>query len=625
MSKTKVVLIEAKSPDTHVFSRILIPRLGAILLGTLLDQNGYDVTVYIEDLYAISRADVLTADYVAISTITSTAVRAYELADEVQRAGIPVIMGGPHVSFRPDEALEHCDYVIRGEGEYALLELLDAIKHHNPVGHIKGISYKKNGKTIHNKLGGYECNLDLFPSPNYSLVAGWQEKRPVASIATSRGCPFGCKFCSVIQMFGRKIRFHSIDRVISEIKSLAPMCRHIFFCDDNFTMDKERTKTLLKRIIDEKLNIEWSAQVRTDAAKDEELLALMQRSGCYTVFVGFESINPQTLNLYHKKQTINDIKFSIEKFHHYGIHIHGMFVLGSDHDRVETIRHTRAFAKSSNIDTVQFLMLTPLPGTPMFEEIKKQGRIFNWDWSKYDAHHAVFEPKQMSTYELQIETLKAMKDFYSYKSMVKFLLKKDLFYVYLTHYGRKIAGRTLKEKQYYADYLKSTIRKKYFQVSKKYKSSFVLPKLRVIGLANFFIEENLKNFLPLFLERLRFKVLINDKAGFSIADKANVTRTQIKLLLDQYKQQVAKLAERVDCLLIPIVKEIAQSVEENRIKIDDTVSRVVNKTPGKFILMEVTNSGLYKLCMELGIVLNLNLKEVRRAYYHTVNHLHCPE
>jgi radical SAM superfamily enzyme YgiQ (UPF0313 family) len=617
MRKKKIVLIEVKSAGVHVFSRVRIPRLGAMLLGTILHQKGYEVKVYIEDIFGVSMPDVLTADYVAISTITPTAVRAYELADEVRRAGIPVVMGGPHVSFLPEEALEHCDYVIRGEGERSLPSLLEALEHGKPLCNIKGISYKQNGQIVNTELAEYECDLDAFPSPDYSLVVGWGDKQPVASIATSRGCPFACKFCSVIQMFGRKIRFHSIDRIISEIKHLAPRCEHLFFCDDNFTMQKERTKILLKRMIAEGLIVQWSTQVRVDAARDEELLGLMKRSGCYTVFIGFESVNPQTLDSYHKKQTIDDIRFSIERFHHYGIHIHGMFVLGSDHDRVETIHHTTAFAKSNSIDTVQFLMLTPLPGTPMFEEIKEQGRIINWDWSKYDAHHTVFEPKNMSAYELQIETLKAMKKFYSYRSILRYLLKKDTFYAYLTRYGKTVSAQALKEKQYYADYLKTTIQKKYFQVSQKYINTLSPARLKIIGLTNLFIGENLKKFLPLFLERLRFQVLMNEKAGFPFADKTTLTRTQMASMLEHCRQQITRLADKVDCIIVPFTKDITASIEEHRNKVDETINKIFSKTPKKCIAIELNNNELYKICIELGIALNVSLKQVRKAYYKT--------
>ena len=214
--------------------------------------------------------------------------------------------------------------------------------------------------------------LDSGPIPDLNVVHNWQ-KRTVIPIATSRGCPFGCKFCSVIQMFGRKYRFKSIDRVIEEIREVASRKAHIFFVDDNFAANKERTKELLKRIIAEDIHIEWSAQVRADVVRDAELIDLMGKTGCFTVFVGFESINPKTLSLYNKHQKVDDIVECIKTFKKASIGIHGMFVLGGDTDDIETIRSTQKFAKRLGIDSVQFLMLTPLPGTPVFDELMTTG------------------------------------------------------------------------------------------------------------------------------------------------------------------------------------------------------------------------------------------------------------
>lgn len=617
----KVVFVEARSPDTHIFSRVNIPRLGSILLGTILREKGYDVKVYVEDISPVDLEDVFTADYVGISTITSTAIRAYELADMARAKGILTIMGGPHVSFMPAEALEHCDYVIRGEGEDSIVELLKALDTGSSPESIKGLSYKQNGAVINNPRGEYECDLDRFPIPDYSLVAGWKKKMPVTSIATSRGCPYGCKFCSVILMFGRRIRLYSIDRVMEEIRRVAHKTKHIFFCDDNFAMDKGRAKELMRRIIAEGLKIEWSTQVRADAAKDEELLDLMKRSGCYIVFIGFESINPHTLAAYQKGQTIDDIEHAIEKFRSFGIHIHGMFVLGSDQDDVETIRATTQFAQSTGIDTVQFLMLTPLPGTPMYDELKEQGRIFNPDWAKYDAHHAVFEPKKMSAYELQVETFKAMKNFYTYKSMLKYLLKLDFFFFYFTWYGMRLAREELKEKRAYEEYLKNLLQNKYLADSKEDKDTPLLQKFRMIGVTNSLIGDDKKRFLCEFLKKLGFTVLTSGKSDKVLDLSKKMTDIEIAPFLDSCKNQIAKLSEKVDCVIMPFAQEIATVVGENKHKFDEAVKTIIADAQKKIISIELSTANFYRMSIELGIALNANLKEVQRAYYKTVRQL----
>lgn len=238
---------------------------------------------------------------------------------------------------------------------------------------------------------------------------------------TSRGCPFNCIFCSVTPMFGRRYRCRTIDNILQELSLYKG--RHIFFCDDHFTADLKRTKEMLKKMLEQKVNLKgWGAQVRVEAAKDEELLDLMRRTGGNIVYIGFESINPLTLESYNKKQSVEDIRECIRKFHEYGIRIHGMFIFGSDEDTVQTLRDTVDFALKMRIDTVQFMILTPLPGTSLFEKLELEGRLLTKDWELYDGHHVVFQPAQMSAWQLQQETVKAYKRFYSLKYLFQNIL-----------------------------------------------------------------------------------------------------------------------------------------------------------------------------------------------------------
>jgi radical SAM superfamily enzyme YgiQ (UPF0313 family) len=240
----------------------------------------------------------------------------------------------------------------------------------------------------------------------------------IANIAlqTSRGCPFECKFCSVIKMFGRHCRFHSIDYTIEEIRYLKTILgeKMIFFYDDNFCINPTRTKELLERIVKEKLDITWSAQVRIEAGYDKELLNLMKRTGCRWLYIGFETVNKETMALYHKNQNIERYDEAIRNIHKNNIRIHGMFVLGADTDEISAAKQTAEFSLKHKLDTVQFMILTPLPGTDTFYDLKNENRIISYDWSLYDAHHVVFQPKQMSPFQLQVSSmLEAMPKFYS--------------------------------------------------------------------------------------------------------------------------------------------------------------------------------------------------------------------
>jgi radical SAM superfamily enzyme YgiQ (UPF0313 family) len=450
----QISFIEVKSPGAHIYSKFPIPRLGSVLLSTILKNNGYNVKVFIEDIDEPDWLYVENSDIVCISTITSTVIRAYELADKLRLKDKIVILGGPHPSFLPEESLKHSDYVVRGEGDYTLPELIGYLTKGSPsIESILGLSYIRDNKIINNPPRPLLDNLDILPEPDFSLVHGWKIKN-IYPISTSRGCPFDCKFCSVIQMFGRKYRFKSVQATLKEIRSVATKVKStIFFVDDNFTANKNRTKEILKAMISEKIKIPWSAQVRTDVAKDSELLRLMADANCTTLYIGFESINPETLKLYSKKQSLEEIVNCIKAVKDKGISIHGMFVVGADTDSLETIHKTTDFAINLGIDTIQFMILTPLPGTPIFDEMKKTNRLLHTDWSKYDAHHVVYKPILMSPEQLQIETLKAMGRFYSWRYILNNLLKFKLYYAGIGLYGKNAIKRSLKDIKQYLSYL----------------------------------------------------------------------------------------------------------------------------------------------------------------------------
>jgi len=453
-----IYFIEAKSPGAHIFSRQPFPRLGTILLATILRDRGYNTKVFIEDLSEPDWKTLEGADIIGISTITSTAPRAYQLATKFSEKGIPIVLGGPHPTFLPEEGLKYADYVVRGEGEETVVELVEHLTSGLALNNIKGLSYKeRDGQIVHNSDRELLHDMDTAPIPDFSLVQKWGEKA-VIPIATSRGCPFNCKFCSVIPMFGRRYRFKSIERVMEEIRAVASRKKaHIFFIDDNFAANKERTKALLRRLLEEGIHIKWSAQMRTDIAKDPELLELMARTGCFNVFIGFESINPKTLALYNKHQKVEDVIGCIKTLKDASIKIHGMFVLGGDTDDIETIRNTQKFVSRLNINSIQFMMLTPLPGTPVFEELTQEGRIIHTDWSKYDAHHAVFEPKLMTAFELHMETLKAMAKFYSWGNVIRNFLRMDFFYAVVGLYGKRSVKEALASSKKYLKQLEEII------------------------------------------------------------------------------------------------------------------------------------------------------------------------
>lgn len=443
----KIVFIEPKSPGAHVYKKWGLPRLGIIQLATILEEAGFEAKVFVEDIHGIDWDDVFDADAVGISTITSTAPRAYEMSRQIRNTGIPVFMGGPHVSFLPEEALRHCDFVLKGETEETIIPFIETLLGRGRFEDVPGLAWRY-GNRINQNPSPQGCpDLDRFPIPNLDLIKGTKRFKgdlSITPVMTSRGCPFGCNFCSVTRMFGRKYRFRSVENVIEELKERDS--EWIFFYDDNFAANKDHTKTLLRQMLEEGLTPNWMAQVRIDIAKDEELLDLMVRTNCKYVYIGLESINLKTLESLNKGQTPKDIEESIRIIQARGIRIHGMFIFGSDYDDPKTIRETVRFAKKNELSSVQFMILTPLPGTPVFEQMEKEGRLLSRDWGYYDAHHVVFKPKGMSYLQLQKKTLAASLKFYSLSRIIGKMNRFDIWSVIISTYGwrlsRQMRGNT---------------------------------------------------------------------------------------------------------------------------------------------------------------------------------------
>ncbi len=447
-SRPKMVFIEPKSPNLHIYSKFVIPRLGILILGTIMKQLDWDVRVFIEEKDELDFDCIRSADMVGISTITSTAPRAYTIADQVRALGIPVIMGGPHVSYLPEEALEHADFVFRGEAEKALPAFIEQWLGTGDFSTVPNLSYKNNGEIFHNPQGELNNDLDSIPYPDLSLIQNGLKRTfgyTTIPIQTSRGCPFNCEFCSVTGMFGKKLRYRSTENIINELHQYNDKKNALFFYDDNFTANRKRAKDLLKAMIDEKFKFQWSTQVRADVARDRELVELMHQAGCETVYIGFESIDPENLKSMKKDQSVEEIRSAIAILSKNKIQIHGMFVFGFENDNHRVIKETIRFANRSNIGTVQFLILTPLPGTETFRKLKQEGRIKFFDWTLYDAHHAVFESKNLTIDELQQAQIKGHQSFYSLRQILKHALKFKWHQVLIGFYARRL-NRTWKKK-----------------------------------------------------------------------------------------------------------------------------------------------------------------------------------
>ncbi len=423
----RIRFLEPRPPGAHVYDNALLPRLGLPLMARMLAEAGHDVYCYVEALAPVDVEDCLGADLVGISSTTSTQPYAYAIADELRSAGVPVVFGGPHVSFLADEALEHADFVVRGEGERTIMELVDAVEREQPLDGIAGLSWRDtSGRVLHNaaRPNCTQAEFEALPAPDLSLIKG-HERMGIKPIMTQWGCTFDCEFCSVTAMFSRRVRHRRTDQILNELQGLN--AETVFFHDDCFVVNKTRTRDLLRTMIDTDTTPEWMAQVRAAetvfASKskrepDFELLELMQASNCFMVMVGFESVSDESLGQMNKKQHVADIVESVDLFHRHGIKVHGMFIAGADTDDVEAADRITAFARHHGIDTIQIMIEMPLPGTHLYRRITADGRLLSSDWSLYDGHHAVMAPARSSAADLQLAVVGAMERFYSLPGIV---------------------------------------------------------------------------------------------------------------------------------------------------------------------------------------------------------------
>jgi radical SAM superfamily enzyme YgiQ (UPF0313 family) len=349
------------------------------------------------------------ADIVGISTLTLDALHAYDLAEGFRQRGIPVVMGGIHVSAVPEEALEHCDAVVVGEAEEVFKKVLDDFS-------------KRKMRGVYR---GDHVPLARVPRPRFDLLSNKHRKR-LQSVQATRGCPHDCEFCSVTPFFGRTYRTRPVSSVVSDIEAMLGSSRTniIFFVDDNIAGRPSYAKELFRALVP--LNIKWGSFASVAMAEDAELMELARKSGCIELFVGFESINQENLDISNKKWVrVDRMKEYIKVFHHYGIIIEGAFIFGHDHDTKEVFKRTVDFVQTTGMQVPVFGILTPHPGTPLRARLEREGRLLPEasDWRRYDGAHVLFQPAKMSPDELEEGFLWARKYCCAPRSIFKRMLR----------------------------------------------------------------------------------------------------------------------------------------------------------------------------------------------------------
>jgi radical SAM superfamily enzyme YgiQ (UPF0313 family) len=374
-------------------------------------------------------------DLVGITAMTTTALRAYEIADHFRRRGIKVVMGGMHASALPEEALQHCDSVVVGEAEGLWPRLLADFE-------------QQSMQTLYQREDGFPA-LDNLPRANWDL---YRTKRylPVHFVETTRGCPLDCEFCAVTTAFGGRYRNRPIEDVIAELRGLRPfegrfiLKNCVFFVDDNIISNRTYARELLPRLGEFKLK--WFSHASMNIARDEEILHLCQRSGCVGLFIGFESLSAETLRAAGKKVNRPDEYLEVVKrIHDHGIGIDASFVFGFDGDDEGVFDRTLSFAERARIEVVYYSILTPYPGTRLHRRLTEEKRILTQDWSLYDTSHVVYQPRTFTPDQLLAGYYRVLKESFSLGSIFKRLWGTTSYkpFFYPMNFGFRYSARGL--------------------------------------------------------------------------------------------------------------------------------------------------------------------------------------
>lgn len=387
MSKKRVLLVYPCGGANKTADAIFpFPLQGLTQLAASMPER-FEPVIHDENLRPLngSASGSARPDLVMITAMTTLASRAYEIARTFRSKGVPVIMGGAHATACPEEVAQYADSVVIGEAENLLPQILEDFE---------------AGCLAPTYRSDTPADLNTIPFPAMEALS-WKHRFFMASIQTSRGCPLACDFCSVPATFGRKLRVKSIETLDSELKGIrAKGMKRVFVVDDNFTADRARAVEIFELF--KKYGLTWMGFSNLSIADEPEFLEALKKSGCASLFIGFESLSDQTL--FHKNRRYPSraaLASAVGRIRDCGIGIQGSFIFGFDEDTPDVFADVVSFVMETGIEIPNLNILTPLPGTPLYKEMREQGRLLDSPWEDYDMSHVVFRPAGMEPEELQ--------------------------------------------------------------------------------------------------------------------------------------------------------------------------------------------------------------------------------
>ena len=342
------------------------------------------------------------ADLVAITVETYNARHSYQIAARYRQRGVPVVMGGYHPTFLPQEALQFADAVVIGDAEGVWEQVVRDARERT--------LQKVYRAPQPQPLAGLRVDRGIFRGKRYA---------PIPLVQYGRGCRYACEFCSIRAFYGTNLRQRPVREVVAEIEALDR--RHIFLVDDNIFVDVPKAEELFRALVP--LNIRWSCQISIDVAANDPLMRLLEKSGCTTAVVGFESLDARNLQQMRKSWNLRafDFNTAVRKFHDHGIMIYASFVFGYDHDTVDSFEPCLEFALRSKFYLANFNPLTPMPGAALYERLSLEGRLLHDRWwlaPDYRYGEATFRPRGMTPDELTEGCFRVRRQFNRYSSIL---------------------------------------------------------------------------------------------------------------------------------------------------------------------------------------------------------------
>ena len=406
------------------------PGIGIITLATIAKQHIPDTLAYSELVSKIVWSDVLDADIILIGIFTYNAPRGYELAHYIrENSKAIIVMGGLHASLAPEEAAQHCDYVITGEGDESIPLFIEAVEK-GETPNFFGLYYLQDEELI--TTGKPVAPLSFDTVPDRSLVYRYKNMaghNPIwAQVHASRGCPYNCDYCAVIVHLGRKVRTRSVESVIEDIKQaidfhkgrfIPRINRMLWITDDNFFANRDWAISVLKAIINSGIKYKFTVQARYEVGFDDEVLKLLKQAGFFEISMGIEFLDNESFEQFNKRCSYDDVLRSIENVKAHGLGIRGLFIVGADNHKQGIGQRIVDFVDSHGLHGLLLQSMYFTPSTPAYTA--NRDRLIHEDWSRH-AGHVVHYPSSISPYDLQLEVIHALSTLYSPKRLLRALL-----------------------------------------------------------------------------------------------------------------------------------------------------------------------------------------------------------